>query len=412
MNKIRNKNSKFIWFFVIGIIIGVIALSKLSFNKEEIKMIDLSKKSEKEIKEYAHLNDLKLDIKYEFSNKEKGEVVSQSIKGNTPIKKDQKLIVIISKGIDLDSYADANVNELGKVPIMMYHGIVNKKDDETEYTGGNVDKEGYNRTTESFRRDLEFYYTEGYRMVRLIDYVNGDIDTEFGKSPIVITFDDGNLNNFNVLGKDKKGNLEIDPDCAVGILESFKGKYKDYKVTATFFLNKGLFNQKEYDEEKLKWLVDNGYDVGNHTKTHVNFKSINIEKTQEEVGYMYEKLNSIIGNKYVPIIALPFGSPGNKEHENFPYILKGTYNNKEYNTLATIRVGWEPNYSPYSKKFDKEFLKRVRAWDNNGKEFDIDMVFNALKDTKYISDGNKDTIGIPDNSTDYVNETNKKIIEY
>ena len=40
-------------------------------------------------------------------------------------------------------------------------------------------------------------------MVRLIDYVNGDIDTELGLSPIVITFDDGNQNNFNVLGKDE-----------------------------------------------------------------------------------------------------------------------------------------------------------------------------------------------------------------
>ena len=29
-------------------------------------------------------------------------------------------------------------------------------------------------------------------MVRLIDYVNGKIDTEYGKSPIVLTFDDGN----------------------------------------------------------------------------------------------------------------------------------------------------------------------------------------------------------------------------
>ena len=70
------------------------------------------------------------------------------------------------------------VNENGNVPVMMYHGIVDKKDSETPYTGGNADRDGYARTSESFRRDLEFYYNEGYRMVRLIDYVNGDIDVE------------------------------------------------------------------------------------------------------------------------------------------------------------------------------------------------------------------------------------------
>ena len=88
----------------------------------------------------------------------------------------------------------------------MYHGIENVES--TEYVGGNVDKDGYNRTVEAFKNDLEFYYKEGYRMVRLEDYVNGKITTELGKSPIILTFDDGNKNNFNVLGKDEDGNLK------------------------------------------------------------------------------------------------------------------------------------------------------------------------------------------------------------
>ena len=38
------------------------------------------------------------------------------------------------------------------------------------------------------------------------------------------------------------------------------------------------------------------------------------------------------------------------------------------------------------------FLKRIRAYDNNGKEFDIEMNFKILENKKYISDGDKDTI--------------------
>ena len=41
------------------------------------------------------------------------------------------------------------------------------------------------------------------------------------------------------------------------------------------------------------------------------------------------------------------------------------------------------------------------------------MVFNMLKDTKYISDGNKDTIVISEsNKSKLTNDTNKKIITY
>lgn len=41
---------------------------------------------------------------------------------------------------------------------MMYHGIREKTSSSTGTVGGNVDKDGYNRTPESFRKDLEFYY--------------------------------------------------------------------------------------------------------------------------------------------------------------------------------------------------------------------------------------------------------------
>ena len=59
------------------------------------------------------------------------------------------------------------------------------------------------------------------------------------------------------------------------------------------------------------------------------------------------------------------------------------------------------------------FLKRIRAYDNNGKEFDIEMNFERLKDTRYVSDGNKDTITILDADEKYLGETyNLEVIKY
>ena len=63
----------------------------------------------------------------------------------------------------LDEYKSAGVNELNSVPVLMYHRIYNMKNSETQYTGGNVDKDGYNRTSEAFEKDLRSFYEQGYR---------------------------------------------------------------------------------------------------------------------------------------------------------------------------------------------------------------------------------------------------------
>ena len=385
---------------LIVLVIVIIAAIYVFVPKSNSKnlMIDLIGKTKEEAITFADKHNLNLEFKEESNSYEKDKIFKQSIEVNSEINENDNLIVYISKGIN---YEELKVDESGNVPIMMYHGIHNITDN--EYTGGNVDKDGYQRTTEAFIKDLEFYYNSGYRMIRLEDYVNGIIDVEAGYSPIILTFDDGLSNNLKVTGLDSNGNIIIDPNCAVGVLESFKQKYPDFNVTATFFINGGLFNQSEYNEKILNWLVDNGYDIGNHTYSHVDFTTVSKEKSVQEVGSMYNLLDKYIPGKYVNIVALPFGSPYDKDHENFNSILSGVYNDKEYNTIATLRVGWEADYSPFNKNFDKTFLKRIRAYDNNGKEFDIEMNFKILEDNRYISDGDKNTITIPKEKEDKIN---------
>lgn len=384
----------------ITIVFAVVLISKIPSlipkknGEKEVKMVDLSLYKREDIKKFCKENDLSLTIEYQYSRTyQEGMVISQSILVDTPIKKDDSIKVVISKGeVPSSIYLENKVNELGNIPIMMYHGIIDMKSIDTKYTGGNVDKDGYNRTSEAFIKDLEFYYQNGYRMIRLIDYVEGNIDVELGKSPIVLTFDDGREDSIKVTGLDEKGEIIIDPNSAVGILEQFKKKYPDFHVTATFFVNSSLFNQKEYNEKILKWLVENGYDVGNHSMSHPDFSKINTKKAQEEIGGVYKILEEIIPNQYVKIVALPFGSPYKKSHENFPFILNGDYEGTSYQSISSLRVGWDSETSPFIEGFDASFLKRIRAYDNNGKEFDIDMCFRLLEKNRYISDGDKTTI--------------------
>lgn len=399
--------------FGLCLIIGIMIII---FNKDkDLLMPNFYDKSISEVEQFIKDNNLELEINEVYDDLIiKDNIVWQNIKENEKIDKNTKIIVSKSKGKNLEKlYKEYNVDESGYVPIMMYHGIVNLKDEDTSYIGGNVDKDGYTRTAESFRDDLDFYYEEGYRMIRLNDYIDGNIDTQLGKSPIVLTFDDGLENNIRVTGLDSDGNIIIDPNSAVGILEEYKKKYPDYNITATFFINGGLFRQNEYNEKILKWLIDNGYDIGNHTYTHVDFTTIDEIETQEEVGKMYQKLDSIIKGKYVNIVALPFGSPYDDENSNFKYIISGNYNGYNYYTKSTLRVGWEADYSPFSKSFNPQFIKRIRAYDNNGENFDIKMNFNRIKKTRYISDGDSKTVVVPNEYKDVVNNNiDKQIIVY
>lgn len=116
--------------------------------------------------------------------------------------------------------------------------------------------------------------------------------------------------------------------------------------------------------------------------------------------------------KYVNIVALPFGSPYKKTHANYPYILNGEYDGKPYETKAALRVGWESELSPFDSSFDPTFLKRCRAYDNNGKDFDIEMNFKLLDKDRYISDGDIDAIVVPRNLESKLKETDLNVITY
>ena len=413
----RSKKRILITILVLCIIIFLIC--KLIFNNSQkeakILMLNFVGNSIDDVLEYTNKYKLKLETEYQYDDLvPKDNIISQSINENTEINEGDTLNIVVSLGkLDKEKLKNDKINELGKVPIMMYHGIKNLKNSDTKYTGGNVDKDGYTRTVEAFRNDLDLYYQKGYRMVKLSDYIKGNINVEYGYSPIIITFDDGNDNNLKVTGLDNEGNIIIDKNSAVGVLEEYKNKYPDYNVTAIFFVTDALFNQPEYNEKILNWLVSNGYEVGNHTKGHNDLRDTSPSKTEEVIGYMYNKLESILGNNYSKILALPYGSPYVKTHQNYQHVISGEYDGKPYQTEGALRVGWEPEVSPFNKDFDATFLKRCRAYDNNGKDFDIEMVFSMLEKTRYISDGNINTIVTSNNNKDIINnEIDKEIILY
>lgn len=276
---------------------------------------------------------------------------------------------------------NAAPNELGRVPVLEYHVI--------------GPKEGrWARTPAAFRKDLETLYRLGFRAVSLRDYVTGNIDLPRGASPVVLTFDDATEGQFRYLEKD--GQLVIDPDCAVGILEAFHREHPDFGLNATFYvLPDSAFGQPKYRQRKLRYLVERGMELGNHTWSHYALKRLSSAKVQEELARPQQALAGVIPNFRFFSLALPLGiSPKEKVLAR-----RGAWGGVTYEHQAVLLVGSVPAPSPYDKDFDPYAIQRVQATDvPEVAPFQLSAQIQTLVSKphrRYVSDGDPRTVTVP-----------------
>lgn len=275
-------------------------------------------------------------------------------------------------------------NEAGQIMVLMYHNIGGE---EAEWV----------RTPENFKKDLKTLYEKGYRPISLADFVNNNINVDAGLTPVVITFDDGNQNNFNIIEKD--GEKIVDPNSAVGILEEFNKAHPDFPLKATFFVfGSNPFRQPELLEYKLNYLVEKGFDIGNHTLEHNDMSKINdANKIQKVIGQQAAFLESYIPGYKINTYALSYGARP-KDKALYPYLQKGEYEEKPYDNIAVLNVGWDPNVSPIDKAFDPYAIHRVRASETKVDGvgmYDWLAVLDKNPERRYISDGNPDIVTVP-----------------
>lgn len=271
-------------------------------------------------------------------------------------------------------------NELGEVMVLMYHRLAEAN---TEY----------DRTVESFKADLERLYKMGFRSISMADYMNGTIDIPAGTTPIIFTFDDGDISHFKVV-KDASGNLKPDPNCVVGILDAFREKYPDFGRHGIFYVNAGAFHEPEYLEWKLKYLLDNGYEVGNHTFGHENLSELDADGVEIAIGKNAKYYSTLHPNLHMDSLALPFGI--HPQTNLISYAMKGNYDGYGYQNRVLLLVGWKPTYPIYLKGIDPEGIHRVQCGD-----MEMQLTWwldNYEQDgsSRFISDGVKEIITIPE----------------
>ena len=169
--------------------------------------------------------------------------------------------------------------ECKKVPILMYHAI-NRQDSI------------YSRTPRRFTKDLEYLYENGYLLASIEELVNGSIRAD---KPVILTFDDARGSQFRL---DENNN--VDSNCAVGIMEDFCGSHPDFGKKAIFYVSfssNAAFGQRSKVEYKLKWLLDNGYELGNHTMRHTNMASCSLAEFKDTILDCKDEFEKHLGER-------------------------------------------------------------------------------------------------------------------
>jgi hypothetical protein len=286
--------------------------------------------------------------------------------------------------------ADVRVNELGRVMILEYHKV-------------DYPEERWTRTPENFRRDLETLYARGYRLQSLNDLLDGKITVAAGFTPVVLTFDDSSPGQFRYI--EQGGTLVIDPKCAVGVLEAFIAEKPDFGRGATFFVLPGasrpnrLFNQPEHEGRKLRFLVERGYEIGNHTLWHANLGKYPEAVVRKQIAEAQQWIQRHVPDYRIRTLALPHGV----YPRDVTWAVRGSAMGASYSHDAILMVAGGAAPSPFSRGFDPLRLPRIQAV-----ERDLAYwlrYFDQRPQERFVSDGDAARITVPSSRRDRLRES-------
>ncbi|MBN1494357.1 polysaccharide deacetylase family protein [Candidatus Peregrinibacteria bacterium] len=238
--------------------------------------------------------------------------------------------------------------DIFKIPVLEYHNI---GEEEARWT----------RSYDNFYNDLLWLYNNDYRPVTVQQFITMDFQLEIGEKPFLLTFDDASASQFRYL---EDGT--IDPNCAVGIMDGFISEYPDFGSSATFFVLPYSFGQSNSIDKKLKYLIETGREIGNHTFGHESLDELDAEGIQKTLAENQKYVQEILGSDYkVQSLAYPLGIY--PDGDLFEYIKKGIYDGNLYEINAAFLVGAQPSLLPVDANFDAYKIPRIQAIEDEWK---------------------------------------------
>lgn len=333
----------------------------------------------------------------------------------------QASVATPARALSADDLKTYQPNEIGVIPVMEYHVITTDPQKESDQ---------FVRTADHMREDLQFLYDHNFHVIPMRELVRNEITAPAGKHPVVLTFDDATASQFR-WSKDADGTIALDPDTAIGILEEFFVGHPDFGRGGFFavlpyncFADDTPHNTMSDCTDKLKWMVENGYEIGLHTLEHQDLLDVTDDEFQRQIGenaiWVDERVSGP-GNMS-RVLVMPFGNyPDRDKHPAQRQMMREgfTYKDVHIKLEGALLVGANPTESPSSDTFDPIFIARIQAFKES-----LDLWFPQFEHgtvSLYTSDGNPNTISVPNEipedlagqfNADRIAQDGKRLIRY
>jgi peptidoglycan/xylan/chitin deacetylase (PgdA/CDA1 family) len=273
--------------------------------------------------------------------------------------------------------ASVAANELGAIPVLMHHRLVERVESE------------FDMTPAWFRAELERLHREGYFPVTMLQVARRDLGhVPAGKAPVVLTFDDSSRGQLHYASG------RVAHDSAVGMLVDFAREHTDFPAVASFYLNKDPFALGD-PHRAVTDLHRLGMEVGNHTYDHVPL-DIAPAKVQQQIGELSAMVSAAVPGLATKTIALPLGV----EPSHPALVRAGRWRSTSYANEAVLLVGAEPAHSPFHRLWKPSAVPRIRSSSFAGGRGEfmsmwwLDRLASGAV-TRYVSAGNPGHVSFP-----------------
>jgi len=345
---------------------------------EEKKVVQVEKKEEK--KSWFNWSEDKKKKQY--------DVIDDDVQKNNKVDIEE-VVVVPQKDLSV-------CNENGKIMVLMYHKFAKKSND------------AWTRSLSEFKKDLEILYEKNYYPINMSDYINGTIDVPYGKTPVILTFDDGTAGQLSFEWVDDV--LTVKEDTAVKVYQEFVKEHPDFPMKGTFYImSTNFFGAKGTLKQRLEYLVSLGFEIGNQTQNHYALQNANsADKVKEEVGGLAKFVDELIPGYTISSFSPPGGSM-TKTYADQVY--SGEYEGFKYENKGIVLLySSKPTLSPINNELDLKKISRIRVAGNqkinNDFEYWIEY-FDEHPEEKYVSDGDINTFVITSEDRNKVIDSDK-----